>query len=116
LSTASADLNLLAPDCPVEKSRLKINEHRTEAELGIVKSVSDANPAIGDTITFTLSVNNNAIFPAINFLVTDKVPAGFGGISNISHGGTLTGSTVQWIIPTLAVGGNIVLTFDVVVQ
>ena len=116
LTTTSTDLNLLAPDCPREKHRLKIADHRTAAELAIVKSVSDTSPSIGDTVRFTLTVENNAIHPAVNFIVTDNIPAGFNSVSNISHSGALTGNSLQWVIPSLAMGGSINLTFDAVVQ
>lgn len=116
LTTASTDLELLAPDCPYEKYQPLIDEHRTAVELSISKTASNLSPSIGDTLTFSLTITNNGIFDAIDFTVSDAIPAGFTSVANISHSGSLIGSNLEWTIPSLAAGANMVLTFDAVVQ
>ena len=55
-------------------------------------------------------------FDAVDVLVTDPVPAGFGSLSNISHSGTFSGGVLEWTIPTISAGGSTTVSFDAVVQ
>jgi len=85
-------------------------------DLVISKSVNDDKPNIGDVITFTLTVENNGPNAANNYTVVDNVPAGFGGIANISNGGTVNASNqITWTLGSLASGTSLDLTFDVTV-
>jgi uncharacterized repeat protein (TIGR01451 family) len=91
-------------------------------DLSIAKSVSDSTPNIGDTITFTLQVNNAGPDTATNVVVSDLVPAGFTYESGSISGGTSndesdpTGSGLSWTLNSVAVGTPVFLTFDAVVQ
>ena len=85
------------------------------ADVSLSKTVSSAAPAIGETVTYTVSVTNSGPITATNIDVADQVPDGLGSIGNISNGGSLAGSTVTWTIPTLASGASIDLTFTATV-
>lgn len=85
-------------------------------DLRMTKSASDSSPNIGDLITFTLTLTNFGPAEATNFTVSDLVPAGFGGVSNISHGGVLgAASAIGWQIASLQSGSSMALTFQAVV-
>lgn len=90
-----------------------------EVDLGITKTVSDANPDIGDVVVFTLSVTNTGISDAVNASVQDIVPAGFGSVTAISApvGSTLSvsGNTVDWTGLDIPIGNTLVATFSAVV-
>ena len=84
---------------------------------GFVKVVSDETGAVGDTITYTLTLNNNGTGDATNILLTDIIPT-----ETTLVGGTLlvdgvaaTGDLVNGVqIPDMAGGdGPVVVTFDV---
>lgn len=116
MDVSSTDLELLAPDCPVDRVDIKVSDHMKGVDIALSKSVSDLTPSIGETVTFVLTLQNNGIFAATNVDLADMVPAGFGAVSNISNGGVLTGSQVDWLIPSLAAGGSLSVSFDAVVQ
>ena len=83
------------------------------SDLSLVKTVNDLNPTTGDIITFTLTVTNDGPSDATGVSVEDVVPDGYGNITNINNGGTLTGNTITWSGLSIANAANVVLQFDV---
>ena len=71
-----------------------------EADLSIVKSVSNSNPKFGDIITWTITVTNNGPDRAIDVVVHDKLPNGLIYIVDDSNGKYDDVSGV-WTIETL---------------
>lgn len=116
LSSPNTDIDLYAPDCPVEASQVLTNQHQTRVELELIKTVSNSNPSIGETVTFSIEVLNQGPFTATNYVVDDTVQAGFGSISNISNGGTLVGNQLEWVLPLLAPGSSQTVTFDAILN
>jgi uncharacterized repeat protein (TIGR01451 family) len=90
------------------------------ADLRMEKTVSDPNPNVGDTITFTITVYNDGPDTATNITVEDVIPSGYtysagtiaGGDSRDDSGNP----TLTWIINSLTNGSSVNLTFQVVVQ
>ena len=83
------------------------------------KSVSNATPVIGETVTYTIVVKNAGTIAASNVVVTDAVDtAGLGSVVP-GQGGTLSGNIITWnstTTPALATvnptpGGDVTLTF-----
>src|SRR5262249_40643103 len=76
-----------------------------QADLRVIKTVSDATPNVGDPITFTVTLSNSGPDPATNVQVTDLLPAGltfvsatpsqgsYSNTSGVSHVGTVTQPT-----------------------
>gem|GEM_PF-863403 len=86
-------------------------------DLQLLKTISNPAPMVGDVVTFTLSLSNTGLDTATGVSIQDVVPDGYTGITNISNGGTLAGSTITWSGMTVAAGGTpITLTFDATVQ
>ena len=81
-----------------------------EADLAITKAVSNATPALGGNVTFSLAVTNNGPSAASAVVVTDALPAGLTFVSASSP--AYVGST--WTIGNLANGGQ--ATLDIVAQ
>jgi uncharacterized repeat protein (TIGR01451 family) len=78
----------------------------TGADLAIQKSIDDATPDNGQTITYAITVTNNGPADASDVVVTDILPA---GVSYVSDNSTTTEttyatSTGHWTIGTLANG------------
>ena len=91
-------------------------------DLRIDKMVSNGTPNIGDTITFTLTVRNDGPDIATNATVTDIVQPGFSYVVGSIAGGTSTneidpaGVGLKWMLGTVPVNTDVVLTFDVTVN
>ncbi|MBT8102484.1 MAG: DUF11 domain-containing protein, partial [Gammaproteobacteria bacterium] len=71
-----------------------------DADLVTAKTVSNAAPEEGETITYTLSVTNNAGVQATNVSLTDNLPGGVTYLGDDS-GGTYNSTTGVWNIGTL---------------
>ena len=77
-------------------------------DLSLTKSVSNPTPAVGDTVTFTLTVNNaNGFSTATGVNVTDVLPAGLSLVSATPSQGTFSSNI--WNIGTLAAGQTVTL-------
>ncbi len=91
-------------------------------DLSIAKSVDDATPNIGQTITFTLAVSNAGPDIATNVTVTDVVPSGFTYVGGSLSGGDSTSDTdptgtgLAWTINSVPVGSPINLSFEATVN
>ncbi len=73
------------------------------ADLSIVKSVSNAAPALGDNVTFTVTVTNNGPQNATGVSVADSLPAGLTFVS-ANPAAPYDAGTGIWTIGTLANG------------
>ena len=82
------------------------------ADLSMTKSASDMNPTTGDTIVFTLTVQNDGPSNATGIAVEDVVPDGYGNITPISSGASLNGNTITWSGLTVNGGTSVQLQFS----
>jgi uncharacterized repeat protein (TIGR01451 family) len=86
------------------------------ADLQTVKTLTSgtAEPGVGDTVTFLITVTNNGGDDANNVSLTDALPAGLTATTN--NGSVTAGSydsgTGVWTIPTLANGASATLTIE----
>ncbi len=79
------------------------------ADLAIAKS-GPATVAVGDTVTYTLTVTNLGPSTARQVAVTDSLPAGFTFVA-ASNGGSHSGGVVTWpLVDSLAVSGTVSYT------
>src|SRR5262249_33976263 len=53
-----------------------VSETPEQSDLALAKTVSNATPNVGDTITFTITLSNAGPDTATNVQVTDLLPAG----------------------------------------
>lgn len=95
----------------------------SEVDLTILKSVDIPEPEVGQTVTFTLKVNNLGPADATSVIVTDIVPAGFTYVVGSMLGGDAqnetdpTGAGLIWTINSFTSGAaEEVLTFQAVVN
>lgn len=84
------------------------------ADLSLTKSVSNATPASGNAISYTLSVTNSASSPAAAAGVTvlDQLPVGVSFVSATGFG-TYDSVTGVWTVGSIAVGATRTLTINV---
>ncbi|WP_407454242.1 DUF11 domain-containing protein, partial [Methanobrevibacter sp.] len=86
-----------------------------EADLEIVKSVSNTAPHKGDKITWTIIVTNNGVDDAADVVVTDKLPSGVVYVSDDSNGG-YDPETGIWTVGDLANGESATLNIVALVD
>ena len=82
-----------------------------EADLAVVKTVSDATPNVGDTITFTVTLSNDGPDAANNVEVTEQFPAaGLQFLFATPSQGTYNDGTGVWTVGAVAAGDSKTLT------
>ena len=82
-------------------------------DLELEISVSDANPNVGDTVTFSITIDNLGEVAASGVGIENIVPSGFGNISAISNGGSFGSGSITWSGLSVPVGNStLVLTFN----
>src|SRR5439155_1672076 len=72
-----------------------------QADLALTKSVSDATPNVGDTVTFTIVLSDTGPDPATNVRVTDLLPAGLAFVAATPSQGTYSSTTGLWTVGTV---------------
>ena len=85
------------------------------SDLSLTKSVSDDTPNVGDTITFTVRVDNAGPDLATGVDVIDVLPIGYSQPTNTSNSGSVNGNQIEWDNLLIPVGG-VDLTYDVIVN
>ncbi len=77
-------------------------------DLSLTKTVDDASPNAGETVTFTLVVSNNSSLVATNVEVDDDLPGGY-DFAGSSGAGSYDENSGTWTIPSVAAGGSATL-------
>ncbi len=77
-----------------------------QADLALTKTVNNATPNVGGTISFTLSVRDTGPNTATNVQVTDTLPAGLAFVSATASQGLYSSSTGVWTVGTVDVAGG----------
>ncbi|SNY95439.1 gliding motility-associated C-terminal domain-containing protein [Flagellimonas pacifica] len=88
------------------------------ANLSLDKSVDNTTPDVGDTVTFTVQVDNSGPDSASNMTIEDVVPVGYSIVGgSVSNGGifNLGGSEVIWNLATVPLAGA-TLTYQATVN
>ncbi len=78
----------------------------SSADLSLTKQVDNANPNVGDTVTFTVNLANAGPNSATSIVVSDSVPAGFTFVSASPSVGSYNSGTGLWSVGSLASGGS----------
>ncbi len=85
------------------------------ADLGIIKSVSNATPIIGETITYTLTLTNGGPNNATNIAVTDLLPPDLSYQGSTPSQGSYASATGIWTVGSLNNGATATLTLSALV-
>jgi uncharacterized repeat protein (TIGR01451 family) len=82
------------------------NTPTTAADLALAKTVSNASPASGTNVTFTITLTNNGPNPATGVAVTDLLPAGLVLQGAAPSQGTYDAGTGVWTVGAMANGAT----------
>ena len=77
-----------------------------QADLAITKTVDNATPGVGSTVTFTVTVSNSGPSTATNVTLADLLPAGLTFVSATPSQGTYVSATGVWTAGTIASAGS----------
>ncbi len=89
----------------------------TDVDLAITKTASPESVVVGQTLTYTITVNNQGTTSATGVTVTDVLPASVTPLSEaVTPNGTCSrsGQTVTCTVATLSPGATSVITLQVV--
>ena len=81
-----------------------IGEVSSAADLTVTKTVDDASPHEGDTLTYIVTVTNGGPGDATGVEVTDALAGGLTFVSALTTQGSYKASTGVWSVGSLAVG------------
>ena len=71
------------------------------ADLAVAAAVSSSAPNVGDTVTFTVTVNDLGPDPATGVELSDALPAGLAFVSAIPSHGSYSSSSGVWTVGTV---------------
>jgi uncharacterized repeat protein (TIGR01451 family) len=83
-----------------------VTETPQQADLLVLKTVSDSTPNVGDQIIFTVTLSDQGPDAATGVQVTDLLPAGLTFVSAITSLGTYDAVTGLWDVGTVSPGGS----------
>lgn len=86
--------------------------HTATAELSITKTANRTEVLVGDTVTYTINVQNGGPLHSSGSVVTDLLPNGLTYISHSVSGGSFNPNNGQWILPDMA--GNTEVQLEIV--
>ena len=84
------------------------------ADLAVIKTVSNSSPNVGENVTFTITASNNGPSAATGVIVNDALPSGYTFVSASPSTGTW--SAPNWTIGNLAIGGSATLAIVATVK
>ncbi len=97
-------------DAPAENDQDAVVLTPASADLSLTKLVSDANPSVGDQVTFTITVTNIGPNAATGVTVLDQLPLSTTFVSETPTQGDYNQTSGIWTIGTIPVGGTVTLS------
>jgi uncharacterized repeat protein (TIGR01451 family) len=82
------------------------------SNLAITKQVSDSTPNPGDTITYLITVTNQAATAAPVVIVEDLLPSGVAYAAHLASQGSYNPNNGQWMVGSLGAGASATLQID----
>jgi len=82
-------------------------------DLFIIKEVDNLKPSINDEVVFTIKLLNNGNTTIHNIKIEEEIPNGYEYISHFTTVGSYTLKDNEWVIPTLNLDDEVILTITV---
>lgn len=107
--------NLDQSDPNAANDTANVTETPQQADLSLIKIVSNPTPNVGDTITFTVTLTNLGPDAATNVQVVDLLPIGLTFVSAIPSQGSYDSTTGVWDVGTVTVASPQTLSIQTTV-
>ncbi|MBP7533655.1 MAG: DUF11 domain-containing protein, partial [Chitinophagales bacterium] len=115
LAVGDYDVTTTVAGCTSPATPATLTAAACNADLSLIKTVSNATPDVGANVTFTITVNNAGPSATTGVTVTDQLPSGYTYVSDNGAGAYNSGTGV-WTIPgTIANAGSATLTITATV-
>ena len=95
---------------------IQVNCTTPKTDLKLVKTASKTTVRKGDTLTYTLVLENESDVDATGVVVNDKLPTAMTYVSHAPATASYDSATGNWTVGTLAARQKITLTIDVTVN
>lgn len=112
LTPADGVVQILDPTVVDEPATVVITNRFDIGQLAIEKTVDRSVVAVGDQVTYTITVRNTGQIGAADLTVTDRLPEGASLVSSAPEG-RVDGRTLTWPIAELAAGATAEFTVTV---
>ncbi len=96
-------------DAPAEDDQDSVTFTPASADLSLTKIVSDANPSVGEQVTFTITVSNSGPNTATGITVLDQLPVGTSFVSATPTQGNYNPVSGEWTVGSLSLGATATL-------
>ena len=103
------------PDIASNKS-VDFGFFTAKTDLKLTKTVSKPSAKTGDTLTYTLLLENESDVDATGVVVNDKLPTTLTYVSHTPATASYASDTGDWTVGTLAARQKITLTINVTVK
>ncbi|MBD2043102.1 DUF11 domain-containing protein [Microcoleus sp. FACHB-672] len=97
---------------PSEDDQASVSISQPVADLSLAKTVDNANPSVGQTIAYTVTLRNTGPANATGVQVTDRIPTGLTFVSATPSQGTYDNTTGLWTVGNVANGAAVTLTIQ----
>ena len=77
------------------------------ADIAVTKTAGNATPAVGTTVTFTITATNIGPDPATQLILHDALPAGLSYVSSTAGHGAFDPTSGDWTVGDLAFGASV---------
>ena len=101
-------------DPNIADNSANVTETPQLADLAVTKSVDNATPNVGDTITFTVTLTNSGPDSGTHVAVSDPLPAGLTYLSSSPSQGTYDSASGLWTVGSVATSATLIISARVV--
>ena len=98
INTGSNDNAPTTDQRGVNRGTIDIGAFEVSTDLAISKTVDNPNPNVGETLTFTITLNNNGTDAVGSVSLNDTLPAGLTFVSANTNNGSYDRNTGVWSI------------------
>ena len=91
----------------VTRGTVDIGAFEVSTDLAVSKTVDNPNPVAGDTVTFTITLNNNGTDPVGRLSLSDILPSGLTLVSANASSGSYDTNTGTWNVGSIDGSSNL---------